>query len=356
LLNDVQARVSIDTRRVYFAGFSGGARVSSQIALLCKCAAGVLLSGAGFSSGQSPLADTSFPVFSAVGTLDFNYSEVIPLQDLLTKGGYPHWLRTFEGTHQWPPFEVMDEALAWFRIQAMKTLREPRDQNFIESQFSKALARASAFVQSGDLLNAWREYLQSAATYDALVDVSSIRAKAQAMGEEKAVREALKRERNQFEEQARLSDDITTHLASLPEQDDSQSETDRELQEQISRLRRNADQEKHPEKAVVYKRALAGVFVGAMESGNASLEEKKFALAIRAYDVASQARPDSEWAWEQLAVARALAGKRKESITALRRAEGLVADKAAFQKWLQAEHAFDPLRVSSDFQSLSNGR
>jgi dienelactone hydrolase len=356
LLNDVQARLSIDTRRVYFAGFSGGARVSSQIALLCKCAAGVLLGGAGFSRGQSPLADTSFPVFSAIGTLDFNYSEMIPLQDSLRKAGYPYWLRIFEGTHQWPPSEVMEEALAWFRIQAMKTLREPRDQSFIEFQFSKALARASAFLQSGDLLDAWREYLQIAATYDALVDVSSIHEKAETIGKEKAVRDAAKRERNQFEEQVRLSDDITTHLASLPEHDENQLEPDRELQEQISRLRRNADQEKHPEKAVVYKRALAGVFVGAMESGNASLDEKKLDLAIRAYDVASQARPDSEWAWEQLAVARALAGKRKESITALRRAGGLVADKAAFQQWLQAEHAFDPLRVSSDFQNLSNGQ
>jgi dienelactone hydrolase len=352
LLNDVRARLSIDTRRVYFAGFSGGARVSSQIALLCKCAAGVLLSGAGFSRGQSPRADTSFPVFSAIGTLDFNYSEMIPLQDSLRKAGYPYWLRIFEGTHQWPPSEVMEEALAWFRIQAMKTLREPRDQSFIEFQFSKALARASAFVQSGDLLDAWREYLQIAATYDTLVDVSSIHEKAETIGKEKAVRDAAKRERNQFEEQVRLSDDITTHLASLPEHDENQLESDRELQEQISRLRRNADQEKHPEKAVVYKRALAGVFVGAMESGNAFLDEKKFDLAIRAYDVASQARPDSEWAWEQLAIARALAGQRKEAISALRRARDLAADKTAFEEWLKREHGFDRLRPSPEFQSL----
>ena len=355
LLNDVQARVSIDTRRVYFAGFSGGARASSQFAMLCKCSAGVLLSGAGFSSGQSPPEDSVFPVFSAVGTLDFNYSEVISLQDLLTKGGYPHWLRTFEGAHQWPPSEVMEEALTWFRIQAMKSEREPRDQNFIQSQFSKVLSRANALEQSGDLLSAWREYLQIAGTYDALVEVSVIRAKAEALGKEKNVRDAAKRERNQFEEQSRLSDDITSRLAALPEHDENNLETDRELQQQIIRLRQNAEREKRPDKAAVYNRALAGVFVGAMETGNTYLDEKKFGLAIRVYDSATQAKPDSQWAWQQLAVARALAGKRKESITALRQAAGLVADKAEFQKWLQAEHAFDPLRVSSDFQNLSNG-
>ena len=352
MLSDVQARVSIDTRRVYFAGFSGGARVSSQIALLCKCSAGVLLSGAGFSSGQSPPADPAFLVFSAIGTLDFNYSEIISLQDSLAKAGYPHWLRIFEGAHQWPPPEVMEEALAWFRILAMKTQREPRDQNFVEAQFSKSLARASSLEQSGDLFNAWREYLQIAATFDAFVDVRSIRAKAEALGKERAVRDAAKRERNQFEEQSRLSDDITSRLAVFPEHEENRLESDRELQEQIVRLRQNAEQEKRPDKSAVYKRALAGVFVGAIEYGSTLLDEKKFTLAIRVFDFANQAKPDSPWAWQQLAVARALAGQRKETLAALRRARELTPDKTAFEKWLRTEQAFDPLRVSPEFQSV----
>lgn len=354
MLHDVQARVSIDPRRVYFAGFSGGARASSQIALLCKCSGGVLLSGAGFPSGQSPQADSAFPVFSAVGTLDFNYSEVVPLQDSLMKAGYPHWLRIFEGVHQWPPSEVMEEAFAWFRIQAMKTQREPLNQNFIESQLAKSLARASSIEQTGDLLSAWREYLQIAATFDALVDVGSIRAKAEALGKEKTVRDAAKRERNQFAEQSRLSDDITAHLASLPDHDQNPLESDQELRERLLRLRRNAEQEKHPERAVVYKRALAGVFVGVMESGSTLLDEKKFALAIRLFDFATQAKPDSQWAWQQLAVARALAGQRKESITELRHAQDLAKDKAAFRKWLLTEHAFDLVRPSPEFRSVLN--
>jgi dienelactone hydrolase len=352
MLADVQSRLSIDLRRVYFAGFSGGARVSSQIALLCKCSAGVLLSGAGFSGGLSPAADSVFPVFSAVGTLDFNYSEVIPLQDALEKAGYPHWLRIFEGVHQWPPAEVMEEALAWFRIQAMKRQREPRDQKFIEAQFSRAQARANSWEQSGDLLNAWREYLQISSSFDALVDVSSLRIKAEALGKNKTLRDAIKRERNQFDEQLQLTNDITSRLSVPPDNGDNAHGVSRELQEQLSHLRRNAEQEKRPEKAAVYKRALAGVFVMAMESGNSFLEEKKFTAAIRLYDFATQAKPDSEWAWEQLAVAQSLAGKQKDTITTLRRARELSADKSSFAKWLQTTSAFDPLRSSPDFQTL----
>ena len=353
MLADVQARLSIDTHRVYFVGFSGAARASSQLALLCKCSAGVLLSGAGFTSAISPPADSGFPVFSAVGTLDFNYREVIPLQDALAKAGYPHWLRIFEGAHEWPPSEVMTEALIWFRIQAMKTQREPRDQNFIDAQFSKAQNRAGAFEQSGDLLNAWREYLQIAATYESLADVSSLRAKAEALGKDEAVRESAKRERNQFDEQSQLTNDITSRMATSLKRVDKRPEVDRDLQEQLLHLRLMAEQEKRPEKAAVYKRSLSGIFVAAMEAGNEFLGEKKFSTASAVYDFATQAKPDSEWAWEELSVARARAGMNKEAIATLRRAKSLTADKLSFEKWLQVESAFDPLRSLPDFQNLA---
>jgi len=39
MVRDAQERFSVDLKRIYFAGFSGGARVASQLAQLCKCAA-----------------------------------------------------------------------------------------------------------------------------------------------------------------------------------------------------------------------------------------------------------------------------------------------------------------------------
>jgi len=353
MLSDVQERVSIDPHRVYFAGFSGGARASSQIAAQCKCAAGVFLNGAGFSGGLSPAALSPFPVFSAVGNLDFNFIEVIPLQGELAKPGYPHWLRIFQGPHQWAPAEVMDEALAWFRVQEMKSQREPHDQAFITTQFSKAEARADSSERSGDLLMAWREYLQIAATYDSLVDVAAVRAKADALGGSKAVRDAAKRERTQFEEQAKLVGDIASRLNAPPKQSDTDTQADQELEDLIRSLRRNAEQEKRPEKVVVYKRALGCVFIDAMELGNSLLEQRKLSDAVRAYNFATEASPDSTWAWQQLALAGALSGAWKQTMIALRRLRDLATDKASYRSWLQTEHAFDPFRFNPEFQSLA---
>ena len=354
MVTDTQTRFSIDEHRVYFAGFSGGSRVASQLALQCQCAAGVLLSGAGFPTGRTPARDSAFAVFSAVGNIDFNYSEMIPLQDALEKVGAPHWLRIFDGPHEWAPADAMDEALAWFRLQAMKTLREPRDAQFVESQFAKAKTRADTLEKSGDVLNAWREYLQIEGTYESLLEVGSIRVQAKALGKEKSVRDYTKRERGEFEEQARLAAEISSRIFAPPAEDSPLSETDQALQTRIQLLRRQAEQEKREERARVYKRALADVFAQAAEAGEDALREKNFQTAIRDFLCATQAQPDSQWALRGLAVAEALAGKRNDAISTLRHAREKSKDRRSFDKWLKEEAAFDRIRSTPEFQTLLN--
>src|SRR5580700_6436544 len=80
--DDTRALLSIDDHRIYFAGLSGGARVAGRIAQICKCAAGVYLTGAGFPNGTTPSSkDSVFPVFAAVGNIDFNFPEVARLDE-----------------------------------------------------------------------------------------------------------------------------------------------------------------------------------------------------------------------------------------------------------------------------------
>jgi predicted esterase len=154
MFQDTHARLSIDNNRVYFAGFSGGARLASSLAQRCNCAAGLLLNGAGFSLSAPPAADAKFSVFSAVGTFDFNYGEVLELDATLGALRYPHSLRRFDGPHQWAPASVMDEALAWFRLMSMKEGREERDVDFIKVQASEAEKRAQSHCGPGFCLGA----------------------------------------------------------------------------------------------------------------------------------------------------------------------------------------------------------
>jgi predicted esterase len=352
MYDDSRARLSIDDRRVYFAGFSGGARVASAVAQRCKCAAGVLLSGAGFSTNAPPSRDAVFAVFAAVGDFDFNYPEVTRLDEALQTAGFAHALRPFDGPHQWAPAGVMDEALAWFRLIAMKESRTPRDDTFVAAQMAAATVRAHAFEQSGDLYAAWREYRQAVATFGGLADATPLQRAAASLARQKAVRDGAKREKQEFTEQDELTGEISSGLAALLDISGPRGDTREQVEEKIITLRERAAREKHPDKLRVLRRALAGVLVEAMEAGEQQLDAKNISVASDYFQLAADADPDSLWALTDLAAARALAGDRKAALDALRRAKPKFKDPAAFSDWLKDEPAFAKLRDDAQFRAL----
>lgn len=379
--DDTHARLAIDDRRVYFAGFSGGARVASVLAQRCKCAAGVLLNGAGFA-GAPPSRDAAFAVFAAVGTFDFNYPELSDLDEKLEQAGFPHILRHFDGPHEWAPAEVMDEALAWFRLMAMKQNHETRDDSFVALEKGQVAGRAQTRQQAGDLYEAWREYKQAIATFDGLADTASLQQAAASLAQQQAVREGAKREKHEFQDQkqitgeiysglaalrsggangsdsapgtAQQSSDSGLHTASRSAGSDTVSRADifHQTEQRIIDLRQRTASEKHPDKLRVYRRSLTGVFIAATEFGEESLTAQNFAVAKDYFQLATDAYPDSVGALKDLATARAFANDRKGTLEALRHAKEKSKDPAAFSAWLNQEPAFAKLRDDPQFHAL----
>jgi len=352
MFQDTHARLAIDNNRIYFAGFSGGARLASTLAQRCNCAAGVLLNGAGFSPSFPPVAGATFSVFAAVGTLDFNYSEVVDLNATLGTLRYSHALRRFDGLHQWAPSTVMDEAFAWFRLVAMKDGREERDMSFVKTQAEEAQKRAQTLELGGDPFGAWREYLHAVDTFDGLGEAPAFRERAAAMEKEKAVREGAKREQQDFAEQARLSADISANLAALRQDARNRDDIRSNVERQISGLRTRAEHEKNPQEQRVAKRALAGIFIEAIETGQERLQAKDFSHARTYFELAAVADPDSAGALTQVAAARALDGDRKGALEALRHAREKAKDLESFFSWLNEDPAFAALRDTPDFRAL----
>jgi dienelactone hydrolase len=351
--DDTHTLLSIDDHRVYFTGFSGGARVAGRIAQLCKCAAGVYLNGAGFPSGTAPSPkDSVFPIFATVGNLDFNFPEVTRLDAALAAADYPHFLRYFEGPHQWAPSEVAEEALAWFRLVAMKKDVTPRDADFIAQQRDAEIALAKSFEQSGNLFYAWREYNQAIATFDGLADVAPLRAAATSLGSQKDVRDGPKRQQHDFEEQKRFIADIAGTMGDFRSDSQSLATDFTTTKQKIANLRESAAHEKKPEKAIVLKRAVADVFVQAMESGSDRLEAKDPVLAKDYYLLAAEAMPDSPNPLRFLAICQAMDNNRKAALESLRQAKSKVKDMPPFLDWLQSEPTFAPFRDDPAFKAL----
>jgi predicted esterase len=351
MVDDTRKRFSLDDRRIYFAGFSGGARVASRLGQQCHCAAGVFLNGAGFAIGAWPSRDALFAVFAAVGEFDFNYAELSQLDEKLEQAGFPHRLRHFDGPHEWAPANVTDEAFAWFRLVAMKEDREPRDEAFIASEKDAAASRVRAFEQANDPYSAWREALQAAAVFEGLAEATEFPQAAAWLAQQKAVRDGVKREKQDFQEQERLTSDMAFALDGLRDPA-KHNDALTDAQRKIANLRELTEHEKRAERQRVYRRALAGLFTEFMEAGGDRLTAGQLNVARDYFELAADAQPDSLWALSNLAAVRSMSGDRKGTFEALRRAKQQAHDAAAFSAWLKQELAFAKLRDDAEFRSL----
>ncbi len=138
LWKDSHGRFSIDPRRTYITGFSGGARMAILFAIRCgDCVAGVIASSAGFPEGIAPSRTMSFALFGTAGQEDFNLPEIKSLEDTLTKSAIAHRVEVFPGRHEWPSPSLAMEGIEWLELQAMRRGARLRDNELIEHMFPK---------------------------------------------------------------------------------------------------------------------------------------------------------------------------------------------------------------------------
>jgi hypothetical protein len=118
LLSDTKTKLSIDTERIYTAGFSGGSRVASSVAQSFGHVRGVIGCSAGFTiNGPN---EKSFDFIGIAGNQDMNYLEMAELEENLKHTSMRHYFLVFEGKHKWPPEGLISEAVFWLETNAMR--------------------------------------------------------------------------------------------------------------------------------------------------------------------------------------------------------------------------------------------
>jgi poly(3-hydroxybutyrate) depolymerase len=210
MTGDVLSRFSVDERRIYLAGMSGGSRVALGVALGSPKdrVAGVIASSAGYPDGKVRKT-LPFPIFATAGTEDFNHLEMRQLDRALTS---PHRLAIFDGGHVWLSSDLAIEAVEWMELQAMKTGLKARDEAEIDRMFAKRQAAVDASKTDKDTFLA----LQAIADdFDRLRDVHAIAARAAELGRDKNVRAALKRDRDEDDREESMLEEIRIAEARL---------------------------------------------------------------------------------------------------------------------------------------------
>lgn len=183
MMADVFERFSIDERRVYTAGFSGGARAACVIAGELQLT-GVVACGATFPGSEVP-EEVSFLFFGAAGIEDFNYSELNRVAADLTERGLSNRMVIFNGTHEWMPSDVATGSLQWLKLHAMKAGLIPPDASWLRETFLDRLSQIKSLDDDG---HRYEELLSLIADFNGMIELSKYREQAAELKGSRTVR------------------------------------------------------------------------------------------------------------------------------------------------------------------------
>ncbi len=156
---DTHAKLSIDDKRVFASGFSGGARVSFWMSSLYpQNFAGVIAVGAGTSDGK--LEPKGMAVWLMCGETDFNLKELEALDAKLKSEGWKYQRKTFPGAHTMPPKTLGADAVRWMAKEKpplgkpnpakAKSSLETGEKALTDKSYKKAIVSFQAALQQGD--------------------------------------------------------------------------------------------------------------------------------------------------------------------------------------------------------------
>lgn len=157
LLDDIGKRYSIDSHKIIAAGFSGGARFAMALATGGSSITGVIACGAGLPNDRNyyPTIKSSFLFYGIAGTRDMNLPEIQGIEGYLSGyQGITVFVRFFEGSHEWPPKELLTEAVNWIVMKSSWTGGKVSRTEASKTMMAGMKNLINSEIASGDLLDA----------------------------------------------------------------------------------------------------------------------------------------------------------------------------------------------------------
>ena len=353
MLADAAERFSLDPKRSYTTGFSGGARIATLVALRCSdpCRiAGVVASGATYPANTPPSAKDSFLYFMALGDTDFNYPEIIQTQLAKERFGSPYRVRLFPGPHQWAPADVFEQAVEWFQLRAMASGAVPKDEAFIAEQKKKTVAEAT---QAEAAHNALREFFARkslAEDFQGLADTADAQSRLESLRRSPELKKALDKERSEVEMQHQLEGEAAANISRFfknPTAFDGDARSS--IVSTMQTLKRNGQSAKDENQRRVYLRAESSMFAEIVEEGQRRKMAGKFNEALPFFELLAEASPERAWPPLLIAETRAAMGDHKRALKALRQAANTGRIDAEL---LQKDQDLAPLFSDPGFQQI----
>jgi len=192
-------RIKADPKRVYAAGFSGGARMAMGLAEDHSSAFLGLISIGAFGTGRT-LGPGRLAHVMLCGEEDFNQAELAAAWERMRGSkGRMLWMEHFPGGHRWAPTDLIEEGMVFLDLAAGlqgRQLRNPEGEAAFLQRRVKAAQSSNPAMDRAQSSRRWRDV---AALPGAPAEAEQ---QAQALAKDPELRSALSLERS-FAERAR---------------------------------------------------------------------------------------------------------------------------------------------------------
>ena len=341
MMADVRTRLNTDPKRIYTAGFSGGSRVASSVALLDGGVTGVIGCAAGFPSVEGGI-ERKFWYFGVVGDHDFNLAEMQQLDQQLAQNNFRHQLLTARGIHGWPSVADFETALLWILVNEMNDKITAENDTLIGHLKSDLEKRIAAARSAGDLIKAGELLSGSIRVLDGQAEVVGYKKQLDELEASAAYKAdaalSLQLQRTEQEQQRQLAGEFT-------------SEDEQWCAKKISELNQNAKLARTHLESDMYSRLVNYLgLVGYLSSRHAlSTGDLPHALSyIKVFKMADPKNPDCAYL---AAVYYMEKGDKAQAMSSLREAAALGYSEVIT---LLADPAFSGMSGDASFNSIVN--
>jgi hypothetical protein len=287
--SDILNRYNVDKERIYAAGFSGGGRFAQIFSQMYPDVRAVISIGAGSVFIPSARPANKLPVLFLAGNEDFNYREINNSGKNLQSMGFRCYVYEFNGKHEWPARQIMDEAVLWFVFDDCRRNMNRKNDPLIKKYNEVIKERADSLAINQDIIRACQEYEKGMAFLSGLVNTKSMSKKIESLKRTKSYRDQLARKQSAQDLETRLQQG---YIQALDQKDTVW------WGREIRNLNRELNQENDPYLISAFRRIRNFISMASYSYCNEALNAndlKKAARLIGIYRTIDPANPDADY-------------------------------------------------------------
>ena len=346
LFEHIFSNFNIDNNRIYTAGFSGGSRLATAIAVLTKRIQGVIACGSGFPGNVAPVGIENFSYAGIVGDRDMNYMEMKNNKKLLSALGVSNELFTYGIAHQWPTQDQLLVAFDWLQSEAHKKGLVELDRSELVELYQQALKRAELNYDPQNLIRLNERYERAANNFSSFFSVDSIVQKARAL----RATEAFKTQQRQYTEVLIKEQELAdTYTQKLLEEIEKSKPNAQPWEKRISKILKQIEETLDHFEKRMFQRIIAQLAVTSYEAAYSRSDSLTLQQLMFCFDVWIYTAPERPYSYfVQMRNAMTIPDH-KLTFNYLER---LIASGYKDYRSIANFEPLDPLRNSAEYQEI----